>query len=84
MKLKSIKLGVLACALSVGVSAQSHAAETKAVISNYADIAHAMYSDSLTTAQTLKAAVDQLIAKPTQANLKAARAAWVDARVPYQ
>ena len=39
---------------------------------------------SLTTAEALEAAIDALIAKPTEDNLKAARTAWLAARVPYQ
>ncbi len=54
------------------------------VITHYADLAHAMYEDSLITAQELLKAVDTLIASPTEANLKSARAAWKDARMPYQ
>lgn len=84
MKLRSIKLGLSICGFAAIVSGQSQAMDTKDVIANYASIAHAMYSDSLATAHSLKTAINQLVAKPTQANLKAARQAWVAARVPYQ
>jgi len=60
------------------------ATDPKVVIKNYSDIALAMYTDSLTTAQALDAAVDALIAKPSQETLDAARAAWRAARIPYQ
>ncbi|MEM8976664.1 MAG: imelysin family protein, partial [Pseudomonadota bacterium] len=53
-------------------------------INTYSDIAVAKYEDSLTVAKALQVAVDKLIAKPTSANLEAARAAWIAARVPYQ
>ena len=56
----------------------------KEVITHYADLAHAMYEDSLITAKDLLKAVDTLIAKPTETNLKTARAAWKEARTPYQ
>ncbi len=56
----------------------------KDVVANYADLALAKYQDSLTTAKALQTAVDKLIAKPTTANLDAARKAWLAARVPYQ
>ena len=61
-------------------------AETKPadVISTYADIALAGYEDSLATAKDLDAAIEKLIAEPTEANLTAARQAWLAARVPYQ
>jgi len=64
--------------------AKADTTDPKAVIKNYSDIAFAMYSDSLTTAQSLDAAVDALIAKPSQETLDAARTAWKAARVPYQ
>jgi putative iron-regulated protein len=60
------------------------AADTAAVIETYADIAHAKYEDALTTAVALEKAIDALIAKPTDANLKAAREAWLASRPPYQ
>ena len=41
------------------------------------------YADSLAGARQLKTAVDALIKEPTDANLKAARQAWLAARVPY-
>lgn len=56
----------------------------KEVITHYADLAHAMYEDSLTTGQSLLDAVNTLIDKPTEKNLIAARKAWKSARVPYQ
>ena len=60
------------------------AAEPAEVVKTYADIAEATYGDSLTTAKTLQAAVDALIAAPSEDTLKAARVAWIAARVPYQ
>ena len=55
----------------------------KDVLKTYADIAQAAYSDSLDAARTLKLAIDALIAKPTEDSLRAARAAWIAARIPY-
>lgn len=60
------------------------ATDEKAVLANYADIAHAVYEDSLTTAEKLDVAVKALIAEPSQESLDAARQAWIAARVPYQ
>ena len=54
------------------------------VLRHYAALAQAKYEDSLSTAQALGAAIDALIAKPSEETLKAARAAWVTARAPYQ
>lgn len=58
-------------------------AEGKAVITHYADIAHAVFSDALSTARQLQAANAVLLKQPTDANLQAARSAWLAARVPY-
>ena len=69
---------VLAC--SPGTAATPDSA---AVLEHYADLAHAKYEDSLITARNLQKAVADLLAEPTEANMKAARAAWIAARVPY-
>jgi len=56
----------------------------EAVLETYADIAAAGYADSLAGAKSLRNAVATLIAAPTEANLAAARTAWIAAREPYQ
>jgi putative iron-regulated protein len=73
----------LAMAATAPALAQSEA-EKRAVVTNYADIALAMYSDALTTARRLNGAVSTLVAKPSEAALTGAREAWLAARVPYQ
>ncbi|AXM96297.1 imelysin family protein [Pseudomonas plecoglossicida] len=55
----------------------------KAVVKHYADMVYAVYSDSLSTAKTLQSAIDAFLAKPNDDTLKAAKAAWAAARVPY-
>lgn len=60
------------------------AADKASVLETYADIAAAAYEDSLITAQRLQAAVDALIATPSDTTLQAAKTAWLAARVPYQ
>ena len=73
-----------AAALALGFCFTPAAAESaKDVLKTYADIAQAGYGDSLDTARTLKLAVDAFVAKPTEDNLRGARAAWVAARIPY-
>ncbi|SES29817.1 imelysin family protein [Halopseudomonas bauzanensis] len=54
------------------------------VASHYADLAHAVYLDALTAAQALDKAIATLLAEPNEANLEAARQAWLQARIPYQ
>ncbi|MFT0516600.1 imelysin family protein [Pseudomonas faucium] len=55
----------------------------KAVVKHYTDMVYAVYSDSLSTAKTLQSAIDAFLAKPNDDTLKAAKAAWAAARVPY-
>ncbi len=78
----SLKLGVTLAAL--GFASTAVAADGKAVLETYADIAAAKYEDSLITARALGDAVDALIAAPSEETLAAARTAWIAARVPYQ
>jgi len=56
----------------------------KAVLTTYADVAQAMYEDSLTSARRLLAAAGGLVAAPSQQALEKARGAWIAAREPYQ
>ena len=71
---------VIGVCFSVPALAQS---APKDVLRTYADIAQAGYTDSLDTARTLKLAVDAMLARPTEDTLRAARAAWIAARIPY-
>lgn len=79
---------VIMAALLFGVLATTIRAEAQTkpadVLKNYADIAQAIYEDSLSSAKELKSAVDAFVAKPDDATLKAARDAWIASRVPYQ
>ncbi|WP_435138881.1 imelysin family protein [Pseudopelagicola sp. nBUS_19] len=80
-----MKLTYLAStALLLALATPAFAVEPSEVLDNYADIAAAKYSDSLTTAQTLQIAVNALVADPSAEALQAAKNAWLAARVPYQ
>jgi putative iron-regulated protein len=70
--------GALAAAAAMG------AVQPRQVVTTYADIALAEYTDALAGARKLRSAVDALAAKPGADTLKAARDAWIAARVPYQ
>lgn len=59
-------------------------ATPSAVLETYSDIALAAYTDSHVTALALDAAIDALVAHPSDATLNSAKAAWVAARAPYQ
>jgi len=59
------------------------APSVREVAETYADIALAAYEDSLVEAKKLKTAIGNLISKPSEQTLEAARLAWKAARVPY-
>jgi len=58
-------------------------ARARASVATYADIAFAVYGDSLALARALDAAVVELVGAPSSETLRAAREAWLKARVPY-
>lgn len=72
-----------AAMLTLATTGSVSAADPKAVLKNYADIAAAAYGDSLTGARNLDAAIAGLVKTPTEEKLAAARDAWRAARVPY-
>lgn len=55
----------------------------RSVAVHYADLAQAIYGDSLIAAQDLQSAVKAFLAQPTRDNLAKARTAWKAARIPY-
>jgi len=58
-------------------------AVTASALTNYAEIVHASYEDSLAVARTMSGAIDAFTDDPTAATLDDARRAWLDAREPY-
>ncbi len=70
-----------ACILSGGAQAAGHAS---GVLETYADIAQAIYEDSLTSATAMQSAIGDLVANPSAATMAAAREAWLVARQSYQ
>ncbi|MEN0064072.1 MAG: imelysin family protein [Myxococcota bacterium] len=56
---------------------------TSDAVATYAQIAEASYADSISTAETLDAALQALVDDPSAANLTAAQQAWLDSREPY-
>ncbi len=82
--MKSMLLRTLACAGVFATVSANAAVSEQDVVNQYANIAHAVFSDALHTAQNLQTSVNALLAAPSDANLQKARAAWKAARVPYQ
>ncbi|HLU19508.1 MAG TPA: imelysin family protein [Pusillimonas sp.] len=70
--------------LALFAGAGQAAVDSAAVVKTYADVALANYEDALTSAKRLQQAIDALVARPSAETLRAARHAWIDARVPYQ
>jgi putative iron-regulated protein len=64
-------------------AAQVNDADARAVVANYATIVAAVFEDAENGAKKLSTAVDAFLAKPNDETLKAAREAWLEARVPY-
>ena len=72
-----------ASASSVSMTPNFGVANAKKVIDTNADIALAVYSDAVETAVALQTAIAAFKTTPTQANLEAAKKAWLVAREPY-
>ncbi|EHK64308.1 imelysin family protein [Achromobacter arsenitoxydans] len=81
--MRKLLLGAVLAAAVYGGTAHA-AVEPKAVVATYSDLALAGYEDSLAAAKKLRTAINALVAKPSAETLKAAREAWIVARVPYQ
>ncbi|MEX5567933.1 imelysin family protein [Pseudomonas syringae] len=64
-------------------AAQTDDAAAKAVVANYTNMVSAVFDDAEAGAKKLSIAVDAFLAKPNDETLKAAREAWIAARVPY-
>ncbi|WP_295473989.1 imelysin family protein [uncultured Pseudomonas sp.] len=58
-------------------------AAAKAVVANYSSMVYAVFSDAHDAAKKLQTAVDEFLATPNDKTLKAARDAWLAARIPY-
>ncbi|MDX3926681.1 MAG: imelysin family protein [Shinella sp.] len=82
--LRAAAVALLTATSGFAIQSAAAATDPAAVVKHYAEIAHAKFSDSLAAAKELDVAIDALIAKPGEDTLKAARAAWIKARVPYQ
>jgi putative iron-regulated protein len=83
MQIKTIlAAAVLGLALSTGAQAQT-ATTPASVATHYAALVHANYSDTLSAAQDMQAAIAAFVAAPSADGLAAARKAWLQAREFY-
>jgi putative iron-regulated protein len=79
------RLAVGLAAVGLAFSAAGARAETAVadVVATYQAMAEAIYGDAAARTRDLDAAIDALLAAPSQEKLNAARVAWKAARVPY-
>lgn len=82
MRLLIAGMLVLAASATQTVSAQA-GTDPAGVVAHYREIAHADYEDALAGAKALDKAINDFLAAPSEAGLKAARAAWIAARPAY-
>lgn len=80
-------LAGIACASEPSDSAPEPSVDVDAlkgeVVAHYANGVHALYSQSLASAQSMDAAIDAFLADPNPASLEAAKRAWIRARDDY-
>ncbi|NVJ55448.1 MAG: peptidase [Vibrionaceae bacterium] len=85
MNLKSLIAQSVATSLVIASSSAIAASVTQEqVVEHYADIAHAVFADALTTAKTLDQSIESFLSAPSAAKLEEVKQAWLDSRVPYQ
>lgn len=81
------KLSLFAIGLSLnllcGCGDSDPLANADAVVTNYADNVHRGYEDVLSSAKALQSAVQAFVDAPSQQTQKAAKDAWIAARLPY-
>ncbi|CAH7445341.1 imelysin family protein [Vibrio splendidus] len=84
MTIKSLVTKAVTSSL-IFASASSFAAVTQdQVVEHYADIAHAVFADSVITAKALNSSIDTFLASPSAGNFEKVKLAWLESRVPYQ
>ncbi len=72
-----------AATTSAAAPAKVEEAAAKAVVAHYAELASAVFNDAASTGKILQSAIDAFLASPSEETLKAAKEAWLAARVPY-
>ncbi|HEY6627476.1 MAG TPA: imelysin family protein [Acidimicrobiia bacterium] len=84
MRWRRSVVALMSSALALSACGNDSSADLETeVVANYADVVHETYSMSLASATEMSAAIDALAADPTDANLAAAKDAWLAARDDY-
>lgn len=68
---------------SVADSSATLPEQAPEAVDTYAEIVHASYEDSLTTASEMEAAISAFVDDPSEATLAKARQTWLESREPY-
>ncbi|MFB1072710.1 imelysin family protein [Vibrio diabolicus] len=85
MNAKTVLVQSIAASLLIANGSTVAAQVTKQqVVEHYADVAHAVFADSVTTAKTLDVKIDEFLKSPSADKLEEVKQAWLDSRVPYQ
>ncbi|USD42256.1 peptidase [Vibrio sp. SCSIO 43135] len=85
MNVKTLLVRSIAASAVVVSGASFSATVTQdQVVEHYADLAHAVFADALTTAKMLDKSIDAFLSNPSEKSLAEVKQAWLDSRVPYQ
>ncbi|EGA66316.1 peptidase [Vibrio brasiliensis] len=85
MNVKSLLAQSVAASLLLASGSVFAANVTKEqVVEHYADVAHAVFADSLTTAKALDQSIESFLANPTADKFQQVKQVWLASRVPYQ
>ncbi|UFN68569.1 peptidase [Vibrio alginolyticus] len=85
MNAKTVLVQSIAASLLIASGSTVAAQVTKQqVVEHYADVAHAVFADSVTTAKTLDVKIDEFLKSPSADKLEEVKQAWLDSRFPYQ
>ncbi|WP_243974128.1 imelysin family protein [Vibrio natriegens] len=85
MNAKTVLVQAIAASLLISSGTAVAAQVTKQrVVEHYADVAHAVFADSLNTAKALDVKIDEFLKAPSAKKLEEVKQAWLDSRVPYQ
>jgi putative iron-regulated protein len=85
MRLTPLRRATALAAVALAAACARHGDDDprRAVVETYARLVAATYEDSIASARALDAAVDRLLAAPSEATLREARERWKQARIPY-
>src|ERR1044072_4726091 len=80
---KAAAAAVLIVSLAAGCTRSEPKDPRQPVLETYAQIVLATYEDSIAAAREMDAAIDALLANPSEETLNAARERWRVPRIPY-